>query len=113
MAATHPNISEYIGITPESEFDLAQIVENGLPVESLSLLKEKGFDLFRGLGDGDLASNFETSEGTRGSTFLMKRRTGWCGWRASLLWRRTSSVILKRHCCGYGLRMIVLRTAAH
>ena len=42
MATTHPNISEYIGITPESEFDLAQIVENGLPIESLSLLKEKG-----------------------------------------------------------------------
>ncbi len=40
--ATNPNISEYIGVTPKSEFDLAEIVENGLPIESLALLKEKG-----------------------------------------------------------------------
>jgi putative toxin-antitoxin system antitoxin component (TIGR02293 family) len=36
------NIAEYIGISPESEFDLAQIVEQGLPTGSLALLKEKG-----------------------------------------------------------------------
>jgi putative toxin-antitoxin system antitoxin component (TIGR02293 family) len=42
MATTNPNISEYIGVTPKSEFDLARIVEDGLPIDSLSLLKEKG-----------------------------------------------------------------------
>jgi putative toxin-antitoxin system antitoxin component (TIGR02293 family) len=42
MATTNPNISEYIGVTPTSEFDLARIVEDGLPIDSLSLLKEKG-----------------------------------------------------------------------
>lgn len=42
MATTNPNISEYIGVTPKSEFDLARIVEDGLPVDSLSLLKDKG-----------------------------------------------------------------------
>lgn len=36
------NISEYIGIAPRSAFDLAEIVEKGLPVDSLALLKEKG-----------------------------------------------------------------------
>jgi putative toxin-antitoxin system antitoxin component (TIGR02293 family) len=42
MATTNPNISGYIGVTPKSEFDLARIVEDGLPVNSLSLLKDKG-----------------------------------------------------------------------
>jgi hypothetical protein len=37
MATTNPNIGEYIGVTPKSEFDLARIVEDGLPVDSLSL----------------------------------------------------------------------------
>jgi putative toxin-antitoxin system antitoxin component (TIGR02293 family) len=36
------NISEYIGVAPESEFDLAAIVETGLPTSSLSFLREKG-----------------------------------------------------------------------
>jgi putative toxin-antitoxin system antitoxin component (TIGR02293 family) len=36
------SISEYIGVAPKSEFDLAEIVENGLPTDSLGLLKEKG-----------------------------------------------------------------------
>jgi putative toxin-antitoxin system antitoxin component (TIGR02293 family) len=36
------NIGEYIGIAPRSEFDLAEIVENGLPTESLALLKQQG-----------------------------------------------------------------------
>jgi putative toxin-antitoxin system antitoxin component (TIGR02293 family) len=40
--ATNPNISEYIGVAPASEFDLAVIVEAGLPTEKLNLLREKG-----------------------------------------------------------------------
>ena len=36
------NIGEYIGIAPRSEFDLAEIVEKGLPPESLALLKMRG-----------------------------------------------------------------------
>jgi putative toxin-antitoxin system antitoxin component (TIGR02293 family) len=36
------NIGEYIGVAPGSEFDLAQIVENGLPTDSLALLKLQG-----------------------------------------------------------------------
>ncbi len=38
--AGNPNIIEYI--RSKSGFDLALIVENGLPTDSLSLLKEKG-----------------------------------------------------------------------
>jgi hypothetical protein len=34
--ATNPNISEYIGVTPKSAFDLAEIVENGLPTDNLN-----------------------------------------------------------------------------
>lgn len=40
--ATNPNIAEYIGITPKSDFDLAKIVEHGLPPDSLALLREHG-----------------------------------------------------------------------
>ena len=36
------NIDEYIGVVPSSDFDLAEIVEKGLPIDRLSLLKEKG-----------------------------------------------------------------------
>jgi putative toxin-antitoxin system antitoxin component (TIGR02293 family) len=36
------NIGEYIGIAPKSEFDLARIVEKGIPPESLALLKLQG-----------------------------------------------------------------------
>jgi putative toxin-antitoxin system antitoxin component (TIGR02293 family) len=36
------NIGEYIGIAPRSDFDLAKIVENGLPTDSLALLKQQG-----------------------------------------------------------------------
>jgi putative toxin-antitoxin system antitoxin component (TIGR02293 family) len=42
VVATNLNISEYIGVSPRSEFDLAEIVENGLPTDSLALLKERG-----------------------------------------------------------------------
>jgi putative toxin-antitoxin system antitoxin component (TIGR02293 family) len=40
--ATNLNIGEYIGVAPKSEFDLAEIVEKGLPTGSLALLKQKG-----------------------------------------------------------------------
>jgi putative toxin-antitoxin system antitoxin component (TIGR02293 family) len=36
------NLTEYIGVTPKSELDLAEIVENGLPVDNLALLKLQG-----------------------------------------------------------------------
>lgn len=37
-----PDIQAIIGIAPKSDFDLAQIVEKGLPTESLALLRENG-----------------------------------------------------------------------
>ena len=40
--ATHPNISEYIGVNPKSDFNLAELVEQGLSIDSLTLLKRKG-----------------------------------------------------------------------
>jgi putative toxin-antitoxin system antitoxin component (TIGR02293 family) len=40
--STNPNISEYLGIVPKSDFDLAVIVENGLPTENINLLRDKG-----------------------------------------------------------------------
>ncbi len=40
--ATNLDISEFIGVTPKSAFNLAEIVEKGLPTDSISLLKDKG-----------------------------------------------------------------------
>lgn len=40
--ATTPDISGYIGVNPQPDFELTQIVEHGLPLESLSVLKDKG-----------------------------------------------------------------------
>lgn len=36
------NIAEYIGESPNSELDLAQIVEQGLPTDTIALLKQQG-----------------------------------------------------------------------
>jgi putative toxin-antitoxin system antitoxin component (TIGR02293 family) len=40
--ATNPQIGDYLGVIPKSDFELTQIVERGLPAESLALLREKG-----------------------------------------------------------------------
>jgi putative toxin-antitoxin system antitoxin component (TIGR02293 family) len=40
--ATTPDISGYIGVNPPTDFELTQIVEKGIPLESLESLKEKG-----------------------------------------------------------------------
>jgi putative toxin-antitoxin system antitoxin component (TIGR02293 family) len=40
--ATNLNIEEYIGVSPKSEFDLAEIVEKGLPTDSIARLRDKG-----------------------------------------------------------------------
>jgi putative toxin-antitoxin system antitoxin component (TIGR02293 family) len=42
LVATNPNLSEYLGVAPASEFELAVLVEGGLPTENLGLLREKG-----------------------------------------------------------------------
>jgi putative toxin-antitoxin system antitoxin component (TIGR02293 family) len=42
MATNLNNIGEYIGIVPKSGFDLVEIVEKGLPAESVGLLRDKG-----------------------------------------------------------------------
>ena len=40
--AAHVNLTEYIGVAPGSGLELAELVERGLPLESLSGLKRKG-----------------------------------------------------------------------
>lgn len=36
------DIGDYIGVSPKSEFDLAKIVEKGLPTASIARLREEG-----------------------------------------------------------------------
>jgi len=40
--ATTPDISGYIGVNSQADFELTQIVENGIPPQTLESLKEKG-----------------------------------------------------------------------
>jgi putative toxin-antitoxin system antitoxin component (TIGR02293 family) len=40
--ALHLNLGGYLGIQPTSDLDLARIVEQGLPLDSLQLLRDKG-----------------------------------------------------------------------
>jgi len=39
---TNPNISQLIGVSLKTEYDLPRIIENGLPTDSLQLLREAG-----------------------------------------------------------------------
>jgi putative toxin-antitoxin system antitoxin component (TIGR02293 family) len=40
--ATTSNLSDFLGVTPQSDFDLAALVETGLPLETLSHLRASG-----------------------------------------------------------------------
>jgi putative toxin-antitoxin system antitoxin component (TIGR02293 family) len=40
--AAHPHLGALIGIQPTSDFNLAQIVEDGLPLATLTSLRERG-----------------------------------------------------------------------
>jgi putative toxin-antitoxin system antitoxin component (TIGR02293 family) len=40
--STNLNIGQYIGIVPRSDFNLAEIVEAGLPTDNLAVLRQKG-----------------------------------------------------------------------
>ena len=40
--AAHVTLKDYIGIAPASGLELAELVERGLPLESLNLLKTRG-----------------------------------------------------------------------
>jgi putative toxin-antitoxin system antitoxin component (TIGR02293 family) len=40
--AAHGSLGEYIGVQPSSDFNLAEIVEGGLPLSTLGLLRERG-----------------------------------------------------------------------
>ncbi len=40
--AAHPHLGDILGILPTSDFHLAEIVEGGLPLTTLGLLRERG-----------------------------------------------------------------------
>jgi putative toxin-antitoxin system antitoxin component (TIGR02293 family) len=42
MAANNLTLEQYIGVSPDSALNLAEIAEKGLPTDSIAYLKEKG-----------------------------------------------------------------------
>jgi len=97
------NIGEFIGIAPRSEFDLAEIVEQGLPTESLALLKEKGLT-FSELSEivisprtlkhrkarGESLSNEETDRVVRVARIVALAENVFGNHDKALLWLRTA-----------------------
>ena len=105
--AANPNISEFIGISPRSEFDLAEIVERGLPLSSIDTLKEKGLT-FSEVAELVISPRTLNIARRAARIFPTKRPTGWCGSLASSRLPRIPSAIHRKHSCGYAPLTIAL-----
>jgi putative toxin-antitoxin system antitoxin component (TIGR02293 family) len=101
--ATNLNIEDYIGVAPNSEFDLAEIVESGLPTESLALLKQKGLTfseiseivisprtLKHRKARGEHLSHDETDRMVRVARTVAQAETVFGDHAKALLWLRTA-----------------------
>jgi putative toxin-antitoxin system antitoxin component (TIGR02293 family) len=100
--ATNLNLREYIGVTPRSEFDLAEIVRKGLSTTSLALLKDKGLTfsevssliisprtLQHRRARGEQLSQEETDRVVRVARILAQAEQIFCDRNKALLWLRT------------------------
>jgi putative toxin-antitoxin system antitoxin component (TIGR02293 family) len=97
------DVSEYIGVSPKSDFDLATIVEHGLPTENLTLLKEKGLTfteisenvisprtLKHRKARGENFSHEETDRMVRVARIVVMAETVFGDHAKALLWLRTA-----------------------
>lgn len=101
--STNLNIGEYIGVIPRSDFDLAEIVEAGLPTDSLALLKQKGLTfseiseivisprtLKHRKARGESLSHEETDRMVRVARIVSLAENVFCDHAKALLWLRTA-----------------------
>jgi len=99
---TSPNIGEFIGISPSSEFHLAEIVEGGLPLDNLALLRTSGLTageigeivvsprtLKHRRARGESLSHEETDRLVRVARIVALGRNVFGTVEKSLLWLRT------------------------
>jgi putative toxin-antitoxin system antitoxin component (TIGR02293 family) len=102
MPISIPNISDLIGITPKSTFHLAEIVEAGLPIDNLLLLRERGLTfsevseivisprtLKHRKARGERLSKEETERVVRVARIVTMANTVFANLDKALLWMRS------------------------
>ena len=102
MPISIPKISDLIGITPKSTFHLAEIVEEGLPVDNLLLLRERGLTfsevseivisprtLKHRKARGERLSKEETERVVRVARIVTMANTVFANLDKALLWMRS------------------------
>ncbi len=99
---TNLSIRSLIGISPQSEFDLAEIVEQGIPTDSLAYLRHQGLTftevssiiisprtLKHRRARGEKLSNEETERAVRVGRVLSQADLVFGSHDKALLWLRT------------------------
>jgi putative toxin-antitoxin system antitoxin component (TIGR02293 family) len=99
---TNLKIRSFVGISPQSEFDLAQIVEQGIPTESIAHLRHSGLTfsevssivisprtLKHRRARGEKLSNEETERAIRVGRVLAQADVVFGSHDKALLWLRT------------------------
>jgi putative toxin-antitoxin system antitoxin component (TIGR02293 family) len=103
LVASNLNIHSYIGISPQSEFDLAEIVEHGIPTDSIAFLRDSGLTfsevsaivisprtLKHRKARGEQLSNEETERAIRVARILALAKQVFGSHDKGLLWLRTA-----------------------
>ena len=103
VVSTNLNIHPYVGISPQSEFDLAEIVEKGIPTESVAFLRDSGLTfsevseivisprtLKHRKARGENLSNEETERAVRVARMLSQAEQVFGSHDKALLWLRTA-----------------------
>ncbi len=107
--ATNLNIQSIIGISPQSDFDLAELVEQGIPTDSIAHLRESGLTftevssiviaprtLKHRKARGEQLSNEETERAIRVARILSMAEQVFASHEKALLWLRTPDDRLKK-----------------
>jgi putative toxin-antitoxin system antitoxin component (TIGR02293 family) len=97
-------IEEVIGVSPKSDFELAEIVEQGLPIDSVALLRERGLTftevseivisprtLKHRKARGERLSDEETDRVVRVARILALANSVFANPQKALKWLRTKS----------------------
>jgi putative toxin-antitoxin system antitoxin component (TIGR02293 family) len=101
--ATNLNIQSYLGLSPQSEFDLAEIVEQGIPTDSITYLRDSGLTfsevssivisprtLKHRKARGEKLSNEETERAIRVGRILALAEQVFGSHDKALVWLRTA-----------------------
>jgi putative toxin-antitoxin system antitoxin component (TIGR02293 family) len=99
---TNPNISQFLGVSLKTEYDLPRIVEKGLPTDGLQLLREAGLTftevseiiisprtLKHRKSRGEALSNEESDRVVRMARVIGQAESVFGNREKALLWLRT------------------------